>query len=291
MIERLHPLTIFIYFLTVSMLPAFSRNPLLHLLCLITGSVMLFTWTDTKNILKKVPFFILFFLIISLFNPFFYHNGDTVLFYVAGRRFSLEALLFGADSALMVTGVGLWFISLSHYMTSDKVLLLFGTISAKAATIISLVMRIIPHYSLYIKSYRKHQKMLGLYGDGSFLETVRAEGKIFAGFLTWSLEHSMTTADSMTARGYGVKKRKSFRISRFRSFDILVICLSICLAVFLGVVLVKGYFYTEYYPTVKMPHQSSLSIISESVYIIFSLILTVNHFIKAHYGFFKDKQS
>ena len=291
MIERIHPLTIFIYFLTVSMLPAFSRNPLLHLLCLITGSVMLFTWTDVKNILKKVPFFILFFLIISLFNPFFYHNGDTVLFYVAGRRFSLEALLFGADSALMVTGVGLWFISLSHYMTSDKVLLLFGTISAKAATIISLVMRIIPHYSLYIKSYRKHQKMLGLYGDGSFLETVRAEGKIFAGFLTWSLEHSMTTADSMTARGYGVKKRKSFRICRFRSFDILVICLSFILAAFLGLVLGKGYFYTEYYPTIKMPQQSVLSIISEAVYIIFSLILTLNHFIKAYYGFFKDKQS
>ncbi len=291
MIERLHPLTIFIYFLTVSMLPAFSRNPLLHLLCLITGSVMLFTWTDVKNILKKVPFFILFFLIISLFNPFFYHNGDTVLFYVAGRRFSLEALLFGADSALMVTGVGLWFISLSHYMTSDKVLLLFGTISAKAATIISLVMRIIPHYSLYIKSYRKHQKMLGLYGDGSFLETVRAEGKIFAGFLTWSLEHSMTTADSMTARGYGVKKRKSFRICRFRSFDILVICLSFTLTAFLGLVLGKGYFYTEYYPTIKMPPQSVLSIISEAVYIIFSLILTLNHFIKAYYGFFKDKQS
>ena len=291
MIERLHPLTIFIYFLTVSMLPAFSRNPILHLLCLVTGFIMLFTWAQVKNILKKIPFFLLFFLIISLFNPFFYHNGDTVLFYVAGRRFSLEALLFGADSALMVTGVGLWFISLSHYMTSEKVLLLFGSISAKASTIISLVMRIIPHYSRYIKSYRKHQRLLGLYGDGSFLETVKAEGKIFAGFLTWSLEHSMTTADSMTARGYGVGKRKSFKINRFRKIDFIVCFLSLCLAVFLGIVLGKGYFYTDYYPTVKMPAMSTVPTVSGVVYITISLLLTINHFIKANYGFSKDKQS
>ncbi|MCR4618335.1 MAG: energy-coupling factor transporter transmembrane protein EcfT [Lachnospiraceae bacterium] len=291
MIDRLHPLSILIYFLSASLIPAFSRNPVLHTLCLITGFLMLFTWADAGKILKRVPVFLLFFLIISLFNPFFYHNGNTVLFYVAGRRFSLEALLFGADSALIVIGVSVWFISLSHYMTGDKVLLLFGVLSTKLATIVSLIMRIIPHYASYINAYRKQQKLMGIYGEGTFLERLRAEAKIFAGFLTWSLEHSMTTADSMTSRGYGVAKRKSYRIYRIRQIDILIMITSVIFILLLGLSLIRGTFETNYYPVIVMQPQGREAILSESVYIIYSLFLTVKHLIKVNYGFFENKQS
>ena len=182
MIDRLHPIALLVYFLYAALIPAFSRNPFLHGLALVTGFIMLFTWSDYIKILKKVPFFILFFIIISLFNPFFYHNGNTVLFYMSGRRITLEALLYGADAALMVMGVLIWFISFSHYMTSDKILWIFGGISKKASLIISLILRLIPHYSAYIRSYRAHQKLLNIYGDGSFIERLRGEGKCLPAF-------------------------------------------------------------------------------------------------------------
>lgn len=279
MIDRLHPLTILLYFLYAGMIPAFSRNPFLHGLCLLTGFFMLFTWKDVKNILRQTPFYLLFFIIVSLFNPFFYHNGNTVLFYMAGRRITLEALLFGADSALMVTGVLVWFISLSHYMTGEKILHLFGRISAKGATIISLVLRLIPHYSQYIRAYRRHQKLLGLYGDGSFIESVRAEGRIFAGFLTWTLEHSMTTADSMTSRGYGVVPRRSFTPFRLRVKDTIIIIAIISCAGFLTFTLARGIFTAEYYPVIVLPKQSLISISAEMVYIISASFLTVRSLI------------
>ena len=277
MIDRLHPLSLLIYFLFASMVPAFSGNPFLHVLCLITGFAMLFTWKDSVKILKQVPFYILFFVVVSLFNPFFYHNGNTVLFYMAGRRITLEALLFGADAALMVTGVLVWFESLSHYMTSDKVLLLFGKLSAKASTIITLVLRIIPHYRAYIKKYRKYQKLLGLYGDGSFLERVRAEGKIFTGFITWALEHSMTTADSMASRGYGVTRRRNFTLHRFRFFDGVLTAIALLSSSLLILAVSRGILTTEYYPAIVLPERTPFLIFSGSVYIISASFLTVFH--------------
>ena len=280
MIDRLHPLTILIYFLYAGMIPAFSRNPFLHGLCLLTGFFMLFTWKEVRDILRQIPFYLLFFIIISLFNPFFYHNGNTILFYMAGRRITLEALLFGADSALMVMGVLIWFISLSHYMTGEKILHLFGRISAKGATIISLVFRLIPHYSQYIRSYRRHQKLLGLYGDGSFIESIRAEGRIFAGFLTWALEHSMTTADSMTSRGYGTARRHSFSIFHFRFKDTLILLLIFASAGIMIASIASGILTTEYYPVIILPEIGTYSILTYLVYIISSLLLTFYSFYK-----------
>ena len=275
MIDRIHPLTLLIYFLYAGMISAFSRNPFMHGLTLICGVIMLFTWNNLGKVLRKLPLFLLFFVLISIFNPFFYHNGNTVLFYMAGRRITLEALLFGADSALMVIGVMVWFISLSHYMTGDKVLYLFGRVSAKGATIISLVMRLIPHYIGYIRSYRPHQRLLGLYGDGSFIESIRAEGKIFAGFLTWSLEHSMTTADSMTSRGYGVTRRRSFSPFRLRAKDILVLCISVVCAAIMTAGITSGSFATEYYPVIVLPAPGLTFILMCLVYIISSSIIPV----------------
>ena len=277
MIDRLHPLSLLVYFLFASMVPAFSRNPFLHGLAFVTGFIMLFTWKDALKILKQVPFYILFFVVVSLFNPFFYHNGNTVLFYMAGRRITLEALLFGADAALMVTGVLIWFESLSHYMTSDKILLLFGRLSAKASTIISLVLRLIPHYREYIRKYRKYQKLLGIYGDGSFLERVRAEGKLFTGFITWTLEHSMTTADSMASRGYGVTRRRSYSIYRFRQIDIILVIITVLSSAFLIYTVSKGVFTTEYYPVIFLPSKNALMITAELVYIISASFLQVYH--------------
>jgi energy-coupling factor transport system permease protein len=278
MIDRLHPITLLIYFLYAALIPAFSRNPFLHGLALVTGFVMLFTWSDHIKILKKVPFFILFFIVISLFNPFFYHNGNTVLFYLSGRRITLEALLFGADSALMVVGVIVWFISLSHYMTGEKVLYLFGKVSTKLATIVSLVMRLIPHYTEYIRKYRAHQRLLGIYGDGSFLEVVRAEVKIFAGFLTWILEHSMTTADSFISRGYGVTRRKSYKPFRFRTVDTIIIVGTFAVLGIMVAALVKGMFYTEYYPTIILLETTVPVICAEGLYVLSSLYLSIHHF-------------
>ncbi len=279
MIDRSHPLLLVLYFLFATMIPAFSGSPYLHGAAMITGILMLLTWADIRTLLRRSPFYLLFFVIISLFNPFFYHDGNTVLFYMSGRRITLEALLYGADAALMVMSVLIWFISFSHYMTSDKVLWLFGGISKKAAVIISLILRLIPYYSAHIRAYRAHQKLLGIYGNGSFLESIRAETKIFAGFLTWALEHSMTTADSQTARGYGIGRRKPLSIFTLRPSDILLMVISITGACALSVSLVFGTFKTVFYPMITLPKTDVFLIVSISFYIILSSVLQIRHII------------
>ena len=225
--ERLHPTSLVLYFFIIAFLPAISQHPVLHAISLIMAAITLFSWQDTKYILKRVPGFLLLFLVISAINPLFYHDGETILFYLNNRRITLEALLYGADSALMILGVCLWFFSFSHFVTSEKILYLFSWASPKLATIVTMVLRFVPYYSKHIKAYRAQQRMLGLYGGGSPIEAIRAEGKIFSGFLYWSLEHSMTTANSMACRGYGAARRKSFSLFSFKLSDLIMLILII----------------------------------------------------------------
>ena len=247
MISRLSPLTLLLYFLFAGLLPSFSRQPLMQLLSLLFGLLMLLLWEEPRRLLKGFPGSLVFFLIITLINPLFYHDGATVLFYINGRRFTLEALAYGADTAAMLLSLLIWSFSLTHYLTSEKVLALFGSFSPKIAVVISLILRFIPEYLEEIKSYRAIQRVRGLYGEGSFLERLRAEGLIFSGFLSRSLEHSMTTADSMTARGYGTGKRRAFKPYRARACDyalsIFALFLGSILCLFTGL----GVFSLDYY--------------------------------------------
>lgn len=277
-LERLHPITTLIYFLLGAFLPAFSGNPIFYFISLITGIIILLTWLNPKQVLKSLPGYLIFFVIISLINPLFYHDGDTILFYMNGKRITLEALVYGCSSALMITAVLIWCRSLSHYMTSDKVMFIFGSFSPKTAVIVSMILRFVPLYRSQISSYRSTQRLLGIYGSGTFLERVRGEGLIFAGFLTRILEHSMTTADSMTARGYGTAKRRAFKLFHFKHSDAALLVLMLACASFVIFGFCRGVLKTSYYPLLALPGFTALSISVLVVYFIFAITLPFFNF-------------
>ena len=54
------------------------------------------------------------------------HNGVTVLFYLNDNRITLEAIIYGLASAIMLTSVIIWFSCFSVIVTADKFIYLFG---------------------------------------------------------------------------------------------------------------------------------------------------------------------
>lgn len=269
MTDRLHPISMLLFFLFTIILPAITGNPLFFLVSLINGLIVIFNVLPAKQILKSLPWYLLLFILISCFNPLFYHDGDTVLFYLNNKRITMEALAYGINSATMVIGVLIWCRLFSHFCTDDKIMFIFGTFSPKTAVIISMVMRLVPMYREHIRVYRNTQRLLGIYGEGTLIERIRGEFKIFGGFLTRLLEHSMTTSDSMTSRGYGVKKRKSFNIFSFKSADAILICLVLISAGYIIYCIATQTFATSFYPEIMLPKLNVKCIFS---YIIFTAI-------------------
>ena len=56
-------------------------------------------------------------------------------------------------------------------------------------------------------------------GEGNILVRAKNGLMILSALITWALESSVTTADSMRARGYGLHPRRSFSNYRFDARD------------------------------------------------------------------------
>lgn len=179
------------------------------------------------------------FLLIALANPLFNHRGKTVLFYLRDNPVTLEAVTYGLCMAASLVAVALWFSCYSKVMTSDKFLYLFAGFAPTVALLITMTLRMIPNLKVQLKAVASAQQAIGLDArTGNLVQRLRKSMRITSILLSWAMEDGMETADSMKARGYGVKNRTTFSLFKFDARD------GVILAVVLGLagICLTGYF-------------------------------------------------
>ncbi|MBO7335886.1 MAG: hypothetical protein J6U42_03000 [Lachnospiraceae bacterium] len=114
-----NPIVVFIYFLLVTVVCVLCMTPAVTVISL-AGAVILDSVVSEKRGIGKHLRMLAVFFLLSLLNPFLYHNGVTVLFVLNDNPITLEALLYGVCAALMVISVLYWFRSFSVIMTEDR---------------------------------------------------------------------------------------------------------------------------------------------------------------------------
>ena len=70
------------YFIAVISLSMFSGHPVILALALLGGIIFSLTINNASGWLKTFGFFLLFFILITITNPFFSHKGAAVLFFL-----------------------------------------------------------------------------------------------------------------------------------------------------------------------------------------------------------------
>jgi len=246
-----HPFVLFAYYLAVISISMFLLHPIILGLSLLGSLVFFALLTSMKKILWAIGFYVLVFLLIAVTNPIFVHKGETILFFLNDNPVTLEAIIYGFVIATMLVAVIFWSKSYSHLMTSDKFIYLFGKIIPKLSLVISMALRFIPMFKEQIKKVNQTQKTLGLYTSNSLTDRVLSAIRTFNSILTWSFENSINQADSMKARGYGLKGRTNFSLFKWFLGD--VVTLSVIIASF-GLVIyfnVKQLYVFDYYPVVS----------------------------------------
>ena len=223
-----NPITITVYFLSVSTVTMFCMNPVLLLFSLLGALMLWFKRNGIKNA-KTQGYVLLMFVILSLLNPLVSHNGVTILFVMNDNPITLEALVYGIVTATMITAVIYWFRSYTDIMTGDKLLYVFSGISPRLAMILTMSLRFVPLYSKQSERVDDTQKAMGLYKEDNIIDTVKGKLRVFYVMLGWALENGIVTADSMSARGYGIGKRTAFKLFRFRRTDLLFTILTLAL--------------------------------------------------------------
>lgn len=189
-------------------------------------------------------------VIMALINTLFTHNGATVLFYLRGNGVTLEALIYGLSAAVMLVSVIIWFVSFNTIMSADKLIFIFGKAAPVLGLTLSMIFRYIPLLKNRFQEIKMGQACLGRGEEKGFMARMRKLGKEASILVSWSLESSIESADSMEARGYGLKGRTSFHLYRFTRRDTMLMAVMLMLGtiVITGCALGKStvYFYPVY---------------------------------------------
>lgn len=217
-LEKCNPITAAVYFLLTLSVTMFCMNPVLLCISFVGALIQYFCLQGGRNGSFHAAAGSLF-LVTFLLNPLFSHQGKTVLFVVNDRPITLEALLYGAAFAGMLTALLYWFCVFTGIMSSDKLLYLFGKLSPKLALVLTMGLRYVPLFTEQWRKIQRTQTALGLYKEENIVDRFRGGVRVFSILLTWALEYGIITADSMMARGYGTGKRSHFSIFHFHLAD------------------------------------------------------------------------
>lgn len=270
--DKYNPIVIFIYFLLVTSIAIFCFNPIIILISLL-GSIIYFNLI-CKNSRLQLMYFLLF-IILSLINPIFSHNGSTILLIINDTPITLESLIYGIFTSLMIITVLYWFHSFNEIMTSDKLLYLFSKLSPKFSLVLSMAFRYVPLFSKQSNNIKQSQITLGLYKDGNIVSRFRGSLRVFSVMITWALENGITTADSMATRGYGIGRRTSYSIFKMKLKDIVMLTITSALGVLIVINIIKNEFNFNFYPTIEFSEITILGIVGYCAYLIMVLIPSI----------------
>ena len=270
--SKLHPGIGFLYFGAVLALGVFILHPAflgISFVGAMAYSVMLNRRRALKfNLLGLLPMLAL----IALINPVLNHEGATILLYVNDNPLTLESIYYGIASATMFISVLMWFSAYNAVMTSDKFVYMFGKIIPALSLVLSMALRFIPRFKAQFQVITIAQKCIGRdAGTGNVITRLRNAVRIVSILLTWALENSIETADSMRARGYGLPGRTSFSIFRFDTRDrrVLVWMAGLLVIVCTGVALRRAY--VLYFPVFDALPVDGFGIITYAGYLLLCL--------------------
>lgn len=269
--EKCSPVVTAVYFFTVAGIAMFCMNPVILVLSLTGALAYYFIRNGRRNVKSHLYSFALF-TVTALINPLVSHNGMTVLFVLNHNPVTLEAVIYGIAAAVMILAVLYLFRSFTEIMTSDKLLYLFGKLSPKLSLVLSMGMRYVPLFMKQAEKINQTQTALGLYKDDNIIDSFKGGLRVFSVMVTWALEKGIVTADSMTARGYGIGKRTHFSHFRFAKSDVLLLAIIIVLS---GVTLTcigRGALDFSYYPIFGGICFSSIAITAYIAYGILTML-------------------
>ena len=268
-----HPVINFAYFALVLIFTMFFMHPvslLVSLGCAVAYSLYL---GGKKALRFSLRFILPMMIMAAIINPAFNHEGVTVLTYLpSGNPLTLESILYGIASAVMLASVITWFSCYNQVMTSDKFVYLFGRIIPALSLVLSMTLRFVPRFVSQLHVVSEAQRSIGRdVTDGSILRRIKNAITILSIMVTWSLENAIETADSMRSRGYGLRGRTAFSIYRFDERDKTVLGWIVFCGLYITAGWMSGFISWRYYPTVKGAILGAFPISFQLVYLALCL--------------------
>ena len=270
--ETCHPIVLFSFFVTVIGMSMFFMHPI-YLIITIFSAINLNFVLRRQKFFEDWKLYVPLFFLMAIVNPLISHNGQLVVLYVNGNAITIEAILYGVAMSTMIVAIILWFSCYNEVMTSDKFIYLFGKVSPALSLTLSIALRLVPRFKHQLLLIARAQKTIGMdYTAGSLWHRIKCTVRILSILVTWALDNAIETADSMKARGYGVKRRTAFSLFIFERRDAVI--LTIIILLFIANIGASFYGTTTFYfyPTFSTIQRDLVSIV---FYISYFTLLSI----------------
>lgn len=221
-----------------------------------------------SNLLMTVPVV----LFITLFNTLFTHQGNTILFYINNNPITKEAITFGIFSGFMFANVLIWFSCFNRVVNGEMIMYLFSGISSFFGLLISMILRYIPLLRKRYGDVTAGQRCIYGGAEQKGVERLKILLKKLSILTSWSLESSIESADSMAARGYGLKGRTSFLLYKIELRDILMILFIVLLAAGVVILAAAGHSEIVFYPQIAIPAIDAQGEISGLIFLLLAIM-------------------
>ena len=271
---KYHPLVNFLYFTLVIGFSMALNHPLAQGISVICAIVYAVQTEGKKAVLFSLKWCLPMVLLTAFINPAFSHEGVTVMLYLpTGNPLTLESILYGLSSGVMIATVMLWFLNFNRVITSDKFIYLFGRIIPAMSLVLSMTLRFVPKFKAQLQLVTDAQKSIGRdIAEGTLWQRTKTAVTVLSILVTWALENAIETADSMKSRGYGLKGRTAFSIYRFDDRDKLALLyLGFCGLYLLAGSMVSAFGF-RYFPSIRYIGLNAVTLSFQFVYLILCLM-------------------
>mgnify|MGYP003542033183 FL=1 len=243
-----HPGVNLAFFAAALGLTMFIQQPVYLLISMISGCAYLLYLQGKKGFFRQVGYLLPILIMMAVMNPIFNHEGVTILWYLPNDNpITLEAICFGLASAVMMGASIVWFNCCNTVFTSDKIIYLFGRVIPALSLMISMTLRFVPRFKNFLQSVLRTQQ--AMHKPENTKEKLQQALAAFSATVSWAMEQSIVSADSMKSRGYGLFGRTAFSIFIFEKRDGIALALLTLLCVGTVAPHVVGLMGWTYYPS------------------------------------------
>lgn len=248
-----HPIVNFMYFFLCIGFTMVFMHPVMLVISLFCACAYGVCLNGKKTLVFSVKYMLPIILFTAIINPAFNHQGKTFLKYLpTGNVLTLESIVYGVASGLMLAAVLVWFTCFSGVISSDKFVYIFGRIIPALSLVLSMTVRLVPKFKRQLHEVCDAQRALGNdISSGSLWKRTKTAIAVFSVLITWALEDSIETADSMKSRGYGTKHRTAFSIYKWNRRDSRVLAYLVMLGGFVIISSVMGNLFWRYFPDIR----------------------------------------
>lgn len=263
-----HPAVNFLFFALAIGITMFSMDPVFLIVTILASWSWSFLLSGKKSVKTNLMLTVPVVIVMVVINGLFTHNGATVLFFLNDARITMEALLFGLAGAVMLVAVIVWFGCFNVIMTSDKLIYLFGKAAPVLGLTLSMIFRFIPLLKSRYQEISMGQRCMGRHTERNWIDRIRQTAKEVSILISWSLEASIETSDSMEARGYGLKGRSSFHLFKFTNRDKCLMAFFLLVGGIAAVGCILGKTTIYYYPKIVLGNWDVWKVITLVCYVI-----------------------